>query len=67
VISESFTDEYGTTITTRKLHDADTHVQLLLTYADRSEQTSYGFTEASFKRLAKQLLRTDEQIVAAKL
>lgn len=64
MISESFTDTYGTKVTVRRLHDEDTHIQLLLTYADGTEQTSYGFAVADFKRLTKAMLRLDEQVSA---
>ena len=52
MISETFTDTYGTTVTVRKLRDEDTHVQLLMSYADGSEQTSYGFTIEDFGTFA---------------
>jgi len=63
VISESFTDTYGTTVTVRKLRHEDTHIQLLLTYSDGSEQTSYGFSEDDFGTFADMVSDLADQLL----
>lgn len=60
--SESFIDSYGTTVTVRKLRAEDTHVQLLLSYADGSEPTSYGFADDDFARFADNVVKLAEAV-----
>lgn len=65
MISETFTDDYGTEFTIRMDVEEWSHVQLLVRrFADPSEPFSYGLTLADFKRFAKLVLRADESIVS---
>jgi hypothetical protein len=59
IFTDNFTDEYGSTFTVRQAEGHE-NIQLLITYSDGSEPTSYGFTPAGFKTFCELINRANE-------